>query len=119
MSGLIMCSHLKPFPKKEQHGQHHSQLHTVLSQLQLTGHKAQHSKDAHRDVMEDPMGSKVRRQKKMCVDHRYFPGQPRENKQWAGAPTRCPQSSQTAHLLKYLSSDYILGATAKQERNKK
>ena len=66
-----------------------------------------------------PIGSKQSRQKKMCVDHRYIPGQPRENKQWAGAPTRCPQSRQTSHFLKYFPPDYILGATAKQEGNQK
>ena len=66
-----------------------------------------------------PIGSKQSQQKKMCVDHRYIPGQPRENKQWAGAPTRCSQSGKTSHLLKYFPPDYILGATAKQEGNQK
>lgn len=54
----------------------------------------------------------------MYVDHRHVPGQARENKQWAGAPTRCPQSSQPAHLLKYFSSDYILGASANRKETK-
>lgn len=118
MSGLIMCSHLKPFPKKEQHEQHHRQLRTVLSQLQLTDHKAQHCKMPTEMWWRSPIGSKRSRQK-MYVDHRHVPGQARENKQWAGAPTRCPQSRQTSHPLKCFPPDCILGATAKQEGNQK
>ena len=118
MSGLIMCSHLKPLPKKEQHGQRHRQLRTVLSQLQLTDHKAQHSKMPTEMWWRSPIGSKWSRQK-MYVDHRYVPGQARENKQWAGAPTRCPQSRQTSHPLKCFPPDCILGATAKQEGKQK
>ena len=118
MSGLIMCSHLKPLPKKEQHEQCHSQVRTVLSQLQLTDHKAQHSKMPTEMWWKSPIGSKWSRQK-MYVDHGYVPGQARENKQWAGAPTRCPQSRQTSHPLKCFPPDCILGATAKQEGNQK
>lgn len=59
-SGLLMSSHLK------RHGQCHSQLCIVLVNY-FTNHKAQYSKNAHRDVTGGTQNEINEAGKKRCV----------------------------------------------------